>query len=95
MKYKNKSYHLDKDGYFVRTLEIPLHKEVYEDNFGKIPRGFIVHHKDGNKQNNDPSNLEAIPEYHHLKYTHTGRIPKEIIAVYPTYEGEGDNLFKV
>lgn len=95
MRYKGKSYHINKDGYFIRTIELPLHKVVYEDNFGEIPRGFIIHHKDKNKQNNDPSNLEAIPEFHHLRYSHTGRLPKDVIAVYPKDDSPGGdtNIF--
>jgi hypothetical protein len=35
-------------------------RKVYEDNYGPIPKGFIIYHKDGNNFNDDPKNLEAI-----------------------------------
>jgi len=33
---------------------------IYEENFGPIPKGYVVWHKDGNKKNDHPDNLEAI-----------------------------------
>ena len=38
-----------------------LHRKIYEDNFGPIPKGYHIHHKDGNTENNSPDNLEALP----------------------------------
>ena len=40
---------------------------VYEQNFGAIPKGFVVIHKDQDKDNDDPSNLEAISRAELLK----------------------------
>lgn len=46
-----------------------IHRLVYEAFVGDIPKGFDVHHKDGNKQNNRVENLVAISEYeHHLMH---------------------------
>lgn len=36
------------------------HRLVYERMIGKIPEGFHIHHIDGNRGNNDISNLMAI-----------------------------------
>ena len=36
-------------------------RKVYEDHYGKIPKGYVIYHIDGNKDNDDPENLEAIP----------------------------------
>ncbi len=42
-----------------------LYRRVYEENFGTIPKGYHIHHKDGNHENNHPSNLIAVtPEQH-------------------------------
>ena len=38
-----------------------LHRKIYEDNFGPIPAGYHIHHKDGNTENNSPDNLQALP----------------------------------
>lgn len=43
-----------------------LHRLVYEDNFGKIPKGMHVHHKDGNEGNNSPDNLELLTPKQHI-----------------------------
>jgi ribonucleoside-diphosphate reductase alpha chain len=38
---------------------------VYENAFGKIPEGFIVHHKDENTENNSLANLEMTTQHEH------------------------------
>lgn len=44
-----------------------LHVEIYKDNFGPIPEGYHVHHKDGNPLNNAPENLECLTSSAHAK----------------------------
>lgn len=42
-----------------------IHQLVAEHFIGEIPKGYQVHHKDGNKQNNNVDNLEIInPKKH-------------------------------
>lgn len=43
------------------------HRFVYESVIGAIPDGCVIHHKDRNKRNNTPENLEAIPVGDHTK----------------------------
>lgn len=48
------------------------YRKIYEKNFGKIPkdeegRSYEVHHKDGNHENNDPSNLIAVSIHEHYE----------------------------
>lgn len=43
-----------------------LHRKIYEDNFGPIPAGYHIHHKDGNTENNSPDNLQALPANVHV-----------------------------
>ena len=35
-------------------------RQVYEDHYGPIEKGFVIYHKDGDRYNDDPENLEAI-----------------------------------
>ena len=44
-----------------------IHRLVAEHFIGEIPKGYHVHHKDGNKQNNRVDNLEIIPPKEHTK----------------------------
>lgn len=47
---------------------IRIHQVVAETFIGEIPKGYHVHHKDGNKQNNRVQNLEIIhPKQHKLE----------------------------
>lgn len=46
------------------------HRLIAEAWFGGIPSGYIVHHKDGNRLNNDVSNLEPMSpiDHQHLHF---------------------------
>lgn len=43
-----------------------LHRYIWIHNNGEIPEGFHIHHKDGNVENNELSNLECINGRKHL-----------------------------
>lgn len=43
-----------------------LHRAVWESYNGPVPDGFHIHHIDGDKDNNDISNLECISAKEHL-----------------------------
>lgn len=54
--------------YFQSKEGHTLHRDVYEYHTGKeIPSGYIVHHKDGNKCNNEFDNLELLSSSEHTK----------------------------
>ena len=47
---------------------VRIHQLVAETFIGPIPKGYHVHHKDGNRQNNRVTNLEIIhPKQHNLE----------------------------
>lgn len=54
------------DYYLNSTFRERLHRATWEYHNGKIPKGYHVHHKDGNKLNNDISNLEILPGAEHI-----------------------------
>jgi len=57
-----------KSGYWLcSTLHKRLHCCVWEQYNGEIPKGYEVHHKDHNKDNNDISNLELMIRAEHRK----------------------------
>jgi hypothetical protein len=42
-----------------------LHRQVWVQHHGPIPKGHHIHHKDGDWQNNDISNLECVEKSEH------------------------------
>lgn len=55
-----------KTGYYLcSTLHVRLHRYVWEYFNGTIPEGYHVHHIDGNKENNDISNLAMMSRHEH------------------------------
>ena len=56
----------EKTGYYLNsTLRIRMHQYVWACEKGEIPKGYHVHHKDGDKSNNDISNLELLTANEH------------------------------
>lgn len=61
---------IDSHGYMVfynKGQEIKAHRVIWEQYHGKIPKGYIIHHKDENKLNNDISNLQLVTRAQHSK----------------------------
>ena len=52
-----------------KTNTLRVHVEVAKAFIGDIPKGYHVHHKDGNKQNNTVNNLEIIHPREHWRET--------------------------
>lgn len=83
VEYKGHIYHLHGKYYVrnVRQINNPdkwtyeyLHRAVYKDNFGEIPKGFVVHHKDENTHNNSPRNLKLLSNEEHTSLHFSGRV---------------------
>lgn len=49
------------------------HKMIYEESHGPVPLGFVIHHKDGDKRNNEIENLIALPRGEHTRLHNLGR----------------------
>lgn len=71
------------NGYYENTnTGTKLHRFVYEQFHGPIPPGFQVHHKDDNKVNNDPENLEAMSaSAHTILHNSTGVTVGEFVCL--------------
>lgn len=62
---------INRDGYYECTTQdrLMLHNFIYEKEVSKIPDGYVIHHKDHNKTNNNIENLELLtPEAHSKLY---------------------------
>lgn len=58
----------DKTGYYLNsTIRERMHRYVWRDNFGDIPKGCDIHHIDGDKSNNDITNLAMMPNGEHQR----------------------------
>lgn len=57
-----------------------LHRVIYEDRYGKIPKDCVIRHKDNDHSNNSLDNLEAILRQEHHKNMHkiSKRSPNKI-----------------
>jgi hypothetical protein len=42
-------------------------KLIWEEHFGKLPKGYLIYHKDGDNKNDSIENLEAITRAELLK----------------------------
>jgi hypothetical protein len=67
--FNGKKYTKRNTGYFGRTTDdrTLLHRDVWELNNGKIEKGFDIHHIDGDKENNELSNLECLSKSEHTR----------------------------
>lgn len=58
----------DKTGYYLNsTIRKRLHRYVWEKEHGEIPKGYHIHHIDGDKSNNSIENLALFTAGDHEK----------------------------
>lgn len=68
-----------KTGYWQNTkTRERMHRYVWEYYYGDIPKGFHVHHIDGDKSNNDISNLALLTPQAHNKLHVKTRSPETL-----------------
>jgi len=61
IEYKGITYRQQNSGYYQSHKPYSLlHHVIWEENFGPIPKGYLVHHKDGNHSNNAQDNLQLV-----------------------------------
>lgn len=69
-KYKffnGNRYTKQEDGHYRGYHGKYLHRDVWEFYNGKIPRGYVIHHKDLNPENNSIENLQLMSSHEHRK----------------------------
>ena len=60
-------------GYYRNRKHGQFHRYIWEKhNECKIPEGYIIHHKNEDKEDNDPSNLILMTHGEHSSLHHTG-----------------------
>lgn len=71
-----------KSGYYAISSEKEgnkgkrLHRLIYEKNYGKIPDGYVIHHKNEDKTNNCIMNLQLMTNQEHTIYHNKQRTGK-------------------
>jgi len=63
-----------------KAKTILVHRKVWIEKYGKIPKGYVIHHKNGNKKDNRIENLECLSFKEHAK---RHRLPNRIRIIYP------------
>lgn len=85
--FRGTFYHIRKSGHYMDRKGVQLHRVVWEYHFGSIPTGMLIHHLDGNPQNNQVDNLALVTFSAHAKshspkrYKHQIEILKKIRSV--------------
>jgi len=87
--YNGKRY--TRFGKYFRSARKFLHRAIWEDAHGPIPKGAHIHHKDDDRDNNDIGNLECKDGGKHLSDHHTGhtRRPDAAIAAQAIWRETG------
>lgn len=72
VKYGSQYFYISSEGYIVlepkHGIALLLHRAMMELKLGrKLDTDELVHHKDGNKMNNHPDNLELTDRSEHAK----------------------------
>ena len=64
-KFNGETYYLC--GNYYQRKGKRLHRAVWEHHNGPVPKGYHVHHKDGDRSNNDIDNLDLVLAKDHLR----------------------------
>jgi hypothetical protein len=66
-----------RDGYYIMVApkkRVPHARWVYEQVYGEIPPRYVIYHVDGDRYNDDPSNLLAISRTELIKLNNPSTI---------------------
>lgn len=59
-----------------------LHQLIYEAYYGEIEDGYVIHHIDENKKNNNISNLQKMSKVAHAKHHAPKKYKDVVVACY-------------
>lgn len=78
--YNGVKFTRDEDtGYYLNsTLHIRMHQYVWVCEKGDIPKGYHIHHIDGDRGNNDISNLQLLTSGEHISQHWKNKSKEEI-----------------
>jgi len=70
--FKETRFTLKPNGYYVSTggKRIRLSNFIWKMHYGKIPKGYHIHHRNRNKADNRIKNLECLSNSDHIKKYH-------------------------
>jgi hypothetical protein len=79
--YLGRSFTSNNECYFQASIDkkfVYLHRVVWQDNFGPIPAGMVVHPKNGDRRDISPHNLELLSraDVIHLRKEHHNQFTK-------------------
>ena len=72
MIYDNITWCMNTKGYWKNNIHGYLHRYIYTQHNGPIPKGYIVHHDNEDKTDNTPKNLIAMTRKAHTILHMTG-----------------------
>lgn len=65
----NRFYVRVENGEGTKTMPRANHEWLKSNpSFKEIPKGYVIHHLDGNQTNDDPTNLVLMQKFHHSAY---------------------------
>ena len=72
VEFQGRRYHRTSSGYYVATFR--LHREIWMAAHGPIPKGYHVHHINGDKSDNRLENLTLMSNADHSAYHYDGHL---------------------
>lgn len=63
-----------RSGHYFQRDGVHLHIAVWQYHNGEIPPGHHVHHRDGDRSNNQIENLQALPAFEHISAHSRSRV---------------------